>query len=161
MVTLSVSGPSPEQIKNLCLRYERELRGAKDWMFWFLMGWTFVLLAMEWANFFFLRAVPPSIGAGYTILLGTYIAHKEVLRWTGVAMRVRPGEFFVYIWWGMLLGMFLIEYFFGRFAVPEGMLLLAYEVLGYFIATEISKSLNAWRTAKKNGLVKEKAPESS
>lgn len=137
------------QLRDLCARYERELVGVKDGMFWFLMIWTLVLLTMEWADFFFQRAVPLSIGAGYTILLGSYIAHKEVLRWTGVTAKVRPGELFVYLWWGMLLLMFLIGYASGLFHVPDGMRMLAYEVLGYFIVTEISKSLNARRVERK------------
>lgn len=152
MAGLNGNGLSPEQIRQLCIRYERELVGAKDWMFWFLIAWTAVLLAMEWANFFFLRAVPASLGAGYTILLGSYIAHKEVLRWSGLSPKIRRGELFVYLWWSMLLLMYVLQYAVGQWAVPEGMNMLAYEVLGYFIVTEISKSINTWRTVKKNGV---------
>ena len=152
---------SREKLIKLCTRYERELVGAKDWMFWFLIVWTLVLLAMEWAHFFTGRAVPPSMVAGYGVLLGAYIAHKEALRWTGITAKVRRGEFFVYIWWGILLTMYVFQYAFGKWVVSDGMNTLAYEVLGYFVVTEISKSLNAWRTARVNGIAKEEAPESS
>ena len=141
---------SAEQWKQLSSRYEREHVGVKDWMFRFLMLWTVVLLYMQWSEFFVRRAVPTSIGAGYIVLLGTYIAHKEVLRWTGISTRVRRGEFFVYVWWGMLLSMFIVEYASGRWSVPGHMLTLSYEVLGYFLLTEVSKAINTWR-ASRNG----------
>lgn len=120
----------------------------KDWMFLFLIVWTVVLLGMEWLQFFASRAIPHTMTAGYLVLLGAYIAHKEVLRWTGIASRVRRGEFFVYIWWGTFLAMFLVEYLAGRWEVPEDMTILSYEVLGYFVLTEVSKSLNAWKVAR-------------
>ena len=135
----------PQTIKLICQRYERELTSVKDWMFWFLMAWTTVLLAMEWMDFFFSRGVPHAISAGYIVLLGTYIAHKEVLRWTGLRAQIRRGELFVYIWWGVFLAMFLVEYFWGAFHIPEGMTALSYEVLGYFLVTEISKAVSTWR----------------
>src|SRR3989338_5333771 len=90
----------PKAIRELCVRYERELIYAKDWMFWFLMVWTILLLGMEWLHFFTARGVPAAMTAGYVVLLGTYIAHKEVLRWTGIAAHIHRGEIFVYIWWG-------------------------------------------------------------
>lgn len=138
------------QIRDLCSRYERELRGAKDWMFWFLVLWTVVLLIMEWANFFVGREIPASMTAGYLVLLGAYIAHKEVLRWTNVNGKMRRGEIFVYAWWGMLLTMYLLGYTIGRWSVPEGMTVLCYEVLGFFALTEISKSLNARREKRQH-----------
>ena len=133
------------------MRYERELVYAKDWMFWFLMVWTILLLGMEWLHFFTARGVPAAMTAGYVVLLGTYIAHKEVLRWTGIAAHIHRGEIFVYIWWGALLVMFLVEYSWGTFRIPEGMTTLAYEVLGYFLVTEVSKAVNTWRKHKKLG----------
>lgn len=155
-----INGLSPEQIRQVCVRYERELVGAKDWMFWFLMGWTVLLLLMEGWNFLAGRAIPPSMSAGYIVLLGAYIAHKEVLRWSGVTGKIRRGELFVYIWWGTLLVMYVLQYLVGSWSVPDGLNILAYEVLGYFVLTEVSKSLNARRVAKENGFDKEKAPES-
>jgi len=140
---------SPEELRHLCIRYEKELVGVKDWMFVFLMAWTAVLWVMEWAQFFSARAIPHTMTAGYIVLLGAYIAHKEVLRWTGITARVRRGELFVYIWWGTFLLMFLVEYLAGRWTVPEGMTLLSYEILGYFVLSEVSKAFNAWRVAQR------------
>ena len=147
---LNGTGLSTQQLRNLCLRYDRELAGVKDWMFRFLLIWTVLLLGFEWAEFSTGRAVPPAMSAAYGILLGGYIAHKEVLRWTGVTAKVRRGELFVYVWWGMLLLMFFLEYATGRFAIPEGMKTLAYEVLGYFVLSEISKAYNAWHVEKQH-----------
>ncbi len=133
----------------ICRRYEAELLQAKDWMFWFLLCWTIILLLMMWMEFFFSVATPHTITAGYIVLLGGYIAHKEILRWAGAASRVRRGELFVYIWWGMLLGMFVTSYLTGRGSIPDSITTLCYEVLAYFIVTELSKALNAWQGLKR------------
>ena len=151
----------PHTIKQICQRYERELVSAKDWMFWFLMLWTAALLAMEWMHFLFGRSVPHTLSAGYIVLLGTYIAHKEVLRWTGIRPQIRRGELFVYIWWGMYLAMFLVEYLWGTFHIQEGMATLSYEVLGYFLVTEVSKAVNTWRSLKKGNPPSHKASAGS
>ncbi|OHA46622.1 MAG: hypothetical protein A3A80_02030 [Candidatus Terrybacteria bacterium RIFCSPLOWO2_01_FULL_44_24] len=140
----------PNKLAQICLRYEKELVQVKDWMFWFLMLWTFVILLMEWTEFFFDMATPHTIQAGYIVLLGAYIVHKETLRWTGVAPRVRRGEIFVYIWWGTLLIMFIASYLTPRWNVPESMTALCYETLAYFLFTEFSKALNAWRGVNGN-----------
>ena len=138
----------PHRLAQICRRYENELLQMKDWMFWFLMLWTFVILLMEWSEFLFALAVPHAMQAGYVVLLGGYIAHKEVLRWMGVAPRARKGELFVYIWWGTLLAMFIASYTNKNWNVPESMTMLAYEILAYFIITEISKAINIWKGLK-------------
>jgi len=99
-------------------------------------------------EFLFALAVPHAMQAGYVVLLGGYIAHKEVLRWMGVAPRARKGELFVYIWWGTLLAMFIASYTNKNWNVPESMTMLAYEILAYFIVTEVSKAINIWKGLK-------------
>lgn len=134
------------KIQQICLEYEREITVAKDYMFWFLLIWTVALLALEWSVFLNIRGeIPEAIIPGYGVLLGVYIGHKEVSRWAGITSKARRGELFVYLWWGVFLTMFLINVFFGRYQIPEGMPLLAYEVLGYFFASEVSKAINRWK----------------
>ena len=80
----------------------------------------------------------------YIILLGVYIVHKETSRWTGVKMGIKPGELFVYVWWISLLSMLLIGFFAHR-EVSSSVRFLAYEVLGAFLLSEISKGINAYK----------------
>lgn len=139
-----------DKLRKLCLQYEKELSVTRDYMFWFLMVWTIALLVIEWLNFFnILKDIPESMGAGYIILLGAYIIHKEVSRWADIKKKVKHGELFVYIWWGMFLTMFLVTIFRESYEVPHNMPMLAYEVLGYFIFSEVSKTLNRWKKHQK------------
>ncbi len=139
-------------LRQLCLRYERELTVTRDYMFWFLLVWTTALLVLEWLHFFrWLEHIPEAMASGYIILLGAYIAHKEVGRWADLKTKVRHGEVFVYIWWGTFLIMFLTSVFRERYEVPFNMPMLSYEVLGYFIVSEVSKSLNRWRKYRRHG----------
>ena len=150
MTNNNFSNLDSAKLRQLCLRYERELSVAKDWMFWFLLVWTAAFLVMEWLNFVSGLEIPTAMEAGYTILLGAYILHKEAGRWAGIAMKLRKGELFVYIWWSVFLAMFLMEYFSrGAISMPENMPGIAYKVLGYFIFSEISKSANTWLTSHK------------
>ena len=59
-------------------------------------------------------------------------------------------KLFVYIWWGMFLAMFLASIFREGYYVPSNMPTLSYEVLGLFIFTEISKSINSWEKHKRH-----------
>jgi len=126
-------------------RYRIELSSVKDLLFYFLLVWTAILIVLSWLDFFSSRLeVSEALVTSYLILLGVYIVHKETSRWTGVKLNIRPGELFVYVWWVSLLAMFLIG-FFVHLEVSYPVRNLAYEVLGAFLLSEISKSVNAYR----------------
>ena len=137
------------RISRIMQRYENELSRVKDWMFWFLMLWTMVILLMEWSEFLLNWIVPHAMQAGYIVLLGGYIAHKEVLRWMDVPNKERRGEIFVYIWWGTLLIMFVTSYLWVRWDVPDSITTICYEVLGYLVFTEVSKAINMRREGQR------------
>ena len=126
-------------------RYRTELSSVKDLLFYFLITWTLVLLGLSWFDFFSNKfEVSEGIVTSYLILLGVYIVHKETSRWTGVKLRIIPGELFVYIWWISLLAMLLIGFFTSREVSPP-IRFLSYEVLGAFLISEVSKSFNAFK----------------
>ena len=126
-------------------RYRTELSSVKDLLFYFLITWTLVLLGLSWFDFFSSKfEISEAMVSSYLILLGVYIVHKETSRWTGVKLNIKPGELFVYIWWISLLGMLLLGSFTHREISPP-IRFLAYEVLGAFLLSEISKSFNAYK----------------
>ncbi|MEK7138975.1 MAG: hypothetical protein AAB799_02235 [Patescibacteria group bacterium] len=126
-------------------RYRIELSSVKDLLFYFLLIWTVVLLVLSWLDFLIPRLeVSEVMVTSYLILLGVYIIHKEASRWTGVKLNIKPGELFVYVWWVTLLAMFLIG-FFTHLEVSYPIRQVAYEVLGAFMLSEVSKSINAYR----------------
>jgi hypothetical protein len=139
-------------IRNFYSRYKKELTNAKDYMFWFLLIWTVVFLYMQWVNFFVPEmVVPPAMAAGYTILLGSYIGHKELIRWMGIELKVKRGELFVYIWWGSFLLMFLVQYWTGTYELPKDIPMVPYEVLGLFLLGEASKAGLTWKRLQNSG----------
>src|SRR3989338_6410962 len=104
-------------------RYKTELSSVKDLLFKFLLGWTTVLLAFSWLDFFIPHlAVSEAMVTSYLILLG------------------------VYIWWISLLTMLIIS-FFTKLEVSPPIRYLSYEVLGAFLLSEVSKSINAYKRA--------------
>ncbi len=126
-------------------RYRAELSSVKDLLFYFLIIWTLVLLGLSWFDFFNPNfEISEAVVTSYLILLGVYIVHKETSRWTGVKLRIMPGELFVYVWWISLLAMLLIGFFAHKDISPP-IRFLAYEVLGAFLLSEISKSFNAFK----------------
>ena len=126
-------------------RYRIELSSVKDLLFYFLLVWTAILIVLSWLDFFIPKLeVSEALVSSYLILLGVYIVHKETSRWTGVKLNIRPGELFVYVWWVSLLAMFLIG-FFAHLEVSSPIRHLTYEVLGAFLLSEVSKSVNAYR----------------
>ena len=126
-------------------RYRIELSSVKDLLFYFLLVWTVFLLALSWLDFLIPKLeISEALVTSYLVLLGVYIVHKETSRWTGVKLNIKPGELFVYVWWISLLAMFLIGFFF-KLEVSSPIRHLAYEVLGAFLLSEISKSINAYR----------------
>jgi len=125
-------------------RYRTELSSVKDLLFYFLIAWTGILLVLSWLDFFIAKLeVSEAIVTSYLILLGVYIVHKETSRWTGVKLSIKPGELFVYVWWISLLVMLVIG-FFANLEVSPPIRFLTYEVLGAFLLSELSKSLNAY-----------------
>ena len=126
-------------------RYRTELSSVKDLLFYFLIIWTLVLLGLSWFDFFNPKfQVSEAVVTSYLILLGVYIIHKETSRWTGVKLKIMPGELFVYVWWISLLSMLLIGFFTHKEVSPP-IRFLSYEVLGAFLLSEISKSFNAFK----------------
>ena len=126
-------------------RYRTELSSVKDLLFYFLIIWTLILLGLSWFDFINPKfEVSEAIVSSYLILLGVYIVHKETSRWTGVKLRIMPGELFVYIWWISLLAMLVIGFFTHKEVSPP-IRFLSYEVLGAFLLSEISKSFNAFK----------------
>lgn len=126
-------------------RYRTELSSVKDLLFYFLILWTLVLLGLSWFDFFSQKfEVSEGIVTSYLVLLGVYIVHKETSRWTGVKLKIMPGELFVYVWWISLLAMLIIGFFIHKEISPS-VRFLSYEVLGAFLLSEISKSFNAYK----------------
>src|SRR3989344_624231 len=126
-------------------RYKTELSSVKDLLFKFLLGWTTVLLAFSWLDFFIPHlAVSEAMVTSYLIVLGMYIIHKESSRWTGVKLNIKPAELFVYVWWISLLAMLILGFFLHKEVSPP-IRYLTYEVLGAFLLSEISKSFNAFK----------------
>ncbi len=130
-------------------RYRTELSSVKDLLFRFLLVWTGILLLLSWVDFFSKYKLSEAMVTSYIILLGVYIVHKETSRWTGVKMGIKAGEMFVYVWWISLLSMLLIGFFAHR-EVSPAVQFLAYEVLGAFLLSEISKGVNAYKIAGGN-----------
>ncbi len=127
-------------------RYRTELSSVKELLFKFLLVWTAILLVLCWVDFLTKYKVSETMVTSYLILLGVYIVHKETSRWTGVKMGIKPGELFVYVWWISLLTMLLIGFFLDKETSPS-VRFLAYEVLGAFLLSEISKGVNAYKIA--------------
>ena len=126
-------------------RYRTELSSVKDLLFYFLIVWTIILLGLSWFDFFSDKfGISEGMVTSYLILLGVYIVHKETSRWTGVKLKIMPGELFVYIWWISLLSMLFISFFTHK-EVSSPIRFLAYEVLGAFLLSEVSKSFNAYK----------------
>lgn len=128
--------------------YGRELGNVRSSLFLFLASWTLMILVMGWLNFFIPALGLPDIAVtSYLVLLGVYIVHKEVNRWTGVKMAARPGELVVYVWWASLMLMVIVS-FVTQLEVPEGIKFISFEILGALLASEISKNLNNYKVKK-------------
>lgn len=133
------------RIAKIIRRYGRELTSVRDYLFAFLVLWTGVILIMGWLDFFIGKLLLPDLAVtSYLILLGVYILHKEVNRWTGVKMNMKPGEMVVYVWWTSLLIMIVVG-FFTALRTPDGVKAIAFDILGALLASEISKSVNSYK----------------
>jgi hypothetical protein len=124
---------------------KKEISLVRDFLFVFLTIWTAIIFAGGWLTFFFPHLTVPNIAvSSYLMLLGVYVLHKEIMRWTGTKKSEKPGEKFVYIWWLSLLLMVLIA-FLTRRSVPEGVTTIAFEILAALLGSEISKAFNVAR----------------
>lgn len=132
--------------QTIAKRYRTELSSVKELLFKFLLIWTAILLVLCWLDFLTKYKVSETVVTSYLILLGVYIVHKETARWTGVKTGIKPGELFVYVWWISLLTMLIIGFFLNKETSPS-VRFLAYEVLGAFLLSEISKGVNAYKIA--------------
>jgi hypothetical protein len=144
---LALRSSKSKEVDNqtIAKRYRIELSSVKDLLFYFLIAWTVILFVLSWVDFLSPRfEVSEAMVTSYLILLGVYIVHKETSRWTGVKLSIKPGELFVYIWWISLLTMLFIG-FFTHTEISPPIRHLTYEVLGAFLVSEISKSINAYK----------------
>ncbi|MBI2063375.1 MAG: hypothetical protein HYT65_00050 [Candidatus Yanofskybacteria bacterium] len=140
------------KISALIKNFGLDTSDIRSSLFLFLASWTVMILTMGWLNFFIPTLPLPDVAiTSYLILLGVYIVHKEVNRWTGVKMSAKPGELIVFVWWFSLLVMVLFN-FLTQLHVPEGIKFMSYEILGALLASEISKSLNAYRLKTEQNL---------
>jgi len=138
-----------KSLRNTVRQYEKELIRGKDWLFVFLLIWTLIIIALQISEFLGKSETPHGFHTAYIVLLAAYITHKELNRWIGLHMKIRYGEFFVVIWWGLLFGMLLTEQFGkGSYHLPREMLSTCYHVLGAFLVAEISKATKAYQTRK-------------
>jgi len=121
---------------------------------------TIFVMAMTLVEFFS-RGIfsPAQIELFYLGVLVLYSLHKELLRWLGKREIERQGEYFVYVWIGLTLLLYVInfvcrDYFrFTIYGEPSTILkdvsLLTLEVLAIFILTRGLKILRLY-------LIKEK-----
>jgi hypothetical protein len=93
--------------------------------------------------------------AFYLALLSAYVGSKEIRRWTGGDVSVAPaspppfrlsGEWFVGLWAVfLLLATFLSQLWPARFAYPQGLTVIAFEVLGFYAGSSASRWLSEFR----------------
>ena len=122
---------------------------SKDALFWFCLALGVVMMLMAVIKFFLPSAnIPQQLIFAYPILLATYVAVKEVVRWTSEAHSSHLGEIFVYLWWGTFFILNTAEFLFGllglgggKFRVPGEMLAISIEILVVFACSEISKKI--------------------
>jgi membrane protease YdiL (CAAX protease family) len=137
-------------LKKTLFLYERELIRSKDWLFFFLLIWTVVIMALQVAEFLGYLETLEVFHTAYVVILAAYITHKELNRWIGLRMKIRHGEFFVVIWWGLLLGMLVaIQFSEATYHLPQEMITTSYHVLGAFIVAEISKAAKTYHAERK------------
>jgi len=136
------------KVSALIRTYGRKISDVGDYLFVLLVLWTLAALIMGWLDFFFESLTIPDVAiTSYLILLGIYILHKEVHRWSGFSMSMKPGELVVYVWWASLLLMVIIG-FLANMHIPEGVKTLSFDILAALLASEISKSLNSYKRKK-------------
>ena len=106
------------------------------------------MLVFAWLTFFFPHLhLSDAIVTSYLILLSVYITHKEVSRWVGVPVHVKPGEMMVLVWWVSLFAMMAIGFFLSK-ETPFEMRQISYEVLAAFLVSSISKNINIYKKDK-------------
>lgn len=148
-----------QKVKNgFSERLKNGTKESKDVLFWFCFALGAVMMLMVAVKFFWPSAdIPQQFNIAYPIILGVYVAIKEVVRWTGEERSSRLGERLVYLWWGAFLVLNVMEFIFGllgldggRFVVPDEMMGIIIEVLIIFALSEISKKVHFVRKNNKN-----------
>lgn len=80
-------------------------------LYWICGGITLVVMATLVIGFFSRGAFPPAeMNILYIGILVIYSAHKEILRWLGEKHIERQGELFVYLWIGLAVGLYLVNF---------------------------------------------------
>ena len=113
---------------------------------------TLIVMTMVVIEFFTRGAFPPSgINFFYIVVLFLYSIHKEILRWLEKKEIERQGEWFVYVWIGLVVILYIINFLAkGYFScAPNGVFVgslgkitaIALEVFAIFILTRLSKAI--------------------
>ena len=111
---------------------------------------TLIAMLMTVIGFFNRGIFPPSgISIFYIGVLFVYSVHKEMLRWLGEKETERQGEWFLYVWIGLTLILYIINFFTKNYFSysPEGLpikslketSIITLEVCVIFVFTRLSK----------------------
>ncbi len=111
---------------------------------------TIIVMVMVTIGFFSRGMFPsPRIGVFYFGVLIIYSFHKELVRWLGEKKIERQGEYFVYVWIGLAMVLYIINFLSKDYFSysPQGIPLAflkevcftALWVFGIFILTRVSK----------------------
>ena len=114
--------------------------------FWLCALWSIIQLGMCVVEFLKIDAfkVPPSMPFIYAILVFLYFVNKEFDRWLNRSWRKRQDEYFIVIWWCVLLAMTVIEFATqGKLTVPTRMIETCLAITVPFLLTEVSKHIHA------------------
>lgn len=135
-------------------------------LYWICGGITVVVMATLIIGFFSRGSFPPAqMNLLYIGILIIYSAHKEILRWLGEKHIERQGEFFVYLWVALAVGLYLVNFATkGYFSFsPQGtplpylqrVCVTTLEVAAIFILTRGSKLIKIFssRTKSQSGPV--------
>ena len=128
---------------------KNKFQESKDTLYWLCLVFGIIMVLMMLCEFIFPQAkIPFQITVAYPVLLASYVAVKEVIRWTQGEYAPKLGEIFVALWWGVLILMIITRFILGwldldkaRFMIPGNMLSTCITVLGIYTGSEISKKL--------------------
>jgi hypothetical protein len=106
---------------------------------WTLVFYTFTILDFYFENHLKEFLIPISII--YVAILATYTTQKEFERWHDYNIGRHPGEFYVYIWTGLIVGLFTLDFIYkDHYEVPDEVFTTYLVVLGILAITKKSKS---------------------
>lgn len=127
-------------------------------LFWLSSVYTLVLLGLQGMTF--LHPSHPAynittLNGFYLALLASYVGGKEMSRWKEGATMTggRPlwlrGEWFVGLWAAFLLvAVVLTQLWPARYVYPEGLTVIAFEVLGFYVGSSASAWLHRVRETR-------------